>query len=80
MLNSPAGVSYWPSFEMVRWLGVYFEDVFGLEDQRSRHVSSFVIQNIIGLFLAIIQKMNLIKDHEKDNYPIVLIKLEYNLV
>ena len=52
MLNSPAGVSYWPSSEMVRWLGVYFEDVFGLEDQRSRHVSSFVIQNIIGLFLS----------------------------
>ena len=52
MLNSPAGVSYWPSFEMVRWLGVYFENVFGLEDQRSRHVSSFAIQNIIGLFLS----------------------------
>ncbi len=52
MLQSPKGVSYWPSFEMVRWLGVYFENVFGLEDQRSRHVSNFVIENIIGLFLS----------------------------
>ena len=52
MTNSPANVSYWPSFEMVRWLGVYFENVFGLEDQRSRHVSNFVIENIISLFLS----------------------------
>ena len=52
MLNSPTKVTYWPSFEMVRWLGVYFEDVFGLEDQRSRHVSNFVIENIISLFLS----------------------------
>ena len=51
MTNNPSGVSYWPSFEMVRWLGVYFENVFGLEDGRSRHVSSYVIDNIIELFL-----------------------------
>ena len=51
MTNNPSGVSYWPSFEMVRWLGVYFENVFGLEDGRSGHVSSYVIDNIIELFL-----------------------------
>jgi len=45
------GLSYWPSFEIVRWLGIYFEETFGGDDGRSRHVSGKVVDVIIRLFL-----------------------------
>lgn len=46
---------YWPSFEMVRWLGAHLQDppgpVFGADDGSSRHVSSWLVDIIIELFL-----------------------------
>ncbi len=47
---------YWPSFEIVRWIGVHFDQtkgtVFGEEDGSTRHVSHWVIAMIMDLFLS----------------------------
>ena len=49
------GVIYWPSFEIVRWLGAHFghnlPPVFGVEDGNMRHVSAWLIEIIIDQFL-----------------------------
>jgi len=48
-------VVYWPSFEIVRWLGPHFgagnPPVYGAEDGNTRHVSNWIIEMIIDLFL-----------------------------
>lgn len=48
------GVIYWPSFEMVRWLGAHYGPEFpayGGDDDNSRHVSGWLVDMIIDLFL-----------------------------
>ncbi len=49
------GILYWPSFEIVRWLGSYYgrknAPVFGGHDGKARHVSPWVVDMIIDLFL-----------------------------
>jgi hypothetical protein len=46
---------YWPSFEMVRWLGPHLGPehpaVFGHDDGNSRHVSAWMVDLIMDLFL-----------------------------
>ena len=48
-------VFYWPSFEIVRWLGTHFgsahPDVYGADDGNSRHVSAWLVDIIVDLFL-----------------------------
>ncbi len=48
-------VVYWPSFEIVRWLGPHFSGdnppVYGADDGNTRHVSTWIIEMIIDLFL-----------------------------
>lgn len=48
-------VSYWPSFEMVRWLGGHFghdfEAAFGGDDGNNRHVSTWLVDAIVDLFV-----------------------------
>src|SRR5665213_3912527 len=48
------GVYYWPSFEVVRWLGAHLTTghppVFGGDDGASRHVSMWLVRMIIRLF------------------------------
>jgi hypothetical protein len=48
-------VLYWPSFEIVRWLGPHFGPehplVYGADDDNTRHVSAWVVAMIIDLFL-----------------------------
>ena len=56
LLNeAPPGVHYWPSFEIVRWLGPHLPagspQVFGADDGASRHVSGWLVRLIIRLFL-----------------------------
>jgi hypothetical protein len=50
-----ADVLYWPSFEIVRWLGAHFgpdqPHVYGADDGNTRHVSEWVVSLIIDLFL-----------------------------
>ena len=49
------GVVYWPSFEIVRWLGPHFGPeigrIYGADDGNSRHVSSWLVDLIVRLFL-----------------------------
>lgn len=49
------GALYWPSFEIVRWLGVHFDPalgrVFGDHDGSTRHVSRWLIRMIMELFV-----------------------------
>ena len=46
---------YWPSFEIVRWAGTHlgpeYPPVYGHDDGNSRHVSSWMVNMIIDLFL-----------------------------
>ncbi len=53
--RGPGEVIYWPSFEMVRWLGAHFGpgvgQVYGAEDGNTRHVSQWLVDLIVGLFL-----------------------------
>lgn len=48
-------VVYWPSFEMVRWLGPHYGSeqppAFGAEDANTRHVSDWLVRLIVELFL-----------------------------
>jgi tetratricopeptide (TPR) repeat protein len=50
---NPPGVYYWPSFEIVRWLGIYEGSAFGAEDGTSRHVSEHYIDVIMEAFIAL---------------------------
>ena len=44
-------VHYWPSFEIVRWLGAHATlPVFGEDDSVSRHVSNWLIELIVDRF------------------------------
>jgi hypothetical protein len=45
------GVRYWPSFEIVRWVGSHLGPVFGAEDGQPRHVSNFIVDAIVGAFI-----------------------------
>ena len=48
------GVLYWPSFEMVRWLGAHYgpdHPAYAGDDDNTRHVSGWLVDMIIDLFL-----------------------------
>jgi len=51
MRNGHHGILYWPSFEIVRWLGSYIPDMYGEEDDGTTHVSARVVKIIMKLFL-----------------------------
>jgi hypothetical protein len=45
------GVYYWPSFEIVRWAGAHVSwPAYGFHDDRSRHVTRYLVGEIIGAF------------------------------
>jgi hypothetical protein len=44
-------VYYWPSFEIVRWLGAHLPPVFGEGDGLARHVNNSMIDLILRLFV-----------------------------
>jgi hypothetical protein len=44
-------VYYWPSFEIVRWLGGHIGPFFGIEEQDQRHVAPSCIRLITDLFI-----------------------------
>jgi hypothetical protein len=46
------GVYYWPSFEVVRWVGGHLPyPAFGVPDRRARHVSRYLVAEIIDAFV-----------------------------
>jgi len=46
-------VHYWPSYEMVKWIGCHTGPVFGLDDESPLHVNDEVVKRIIDSFLEI---------------------------
>ncbi|HET7402387.1 MAG TPA: GSCFA domain-containing protein [Usitatibacter sp.] len=49
--DAPPAMYYWPAFEIVRWLGAHANvQIFGEDDQVSRHVSDWVVEMIVGRF------------------------------
>lgn len=44
-------VYYWPSFEVVRWLGGHVGPFFGTGDRDQRHVAPEILDLITGLFI-----------------------------
>jgi hypothetical protein len=50
--QSLPGVYYWPSFEIVRWVGGHLPyPAFGVPDRRARHVSRYLVAEIIDAFV-----------------------------
>jgi tetratricopeptide (TPR) repeat protein len=54
-VQAASDVIYWPSFEIVRWLGPHFGPehpaVYGQDDANTRHVSGWIVRLIVDLFL-----------------------------
>ena len=45
-------VSYWPSFEIVRWAGAHVSwPAYGFHDDRARHVTRYTVGRIIDAFV-----------------------------
>lgn len=51
VLSDGDNLSYWPSFEIVRWLGGHVGPFFGIEAEDQRHVSEDILKMITGLFI-----------------------------
>jgi hypothetical protein len=52
MASRPPNVYYWPSFEIVRWVGGHLPSAaFGVDDGVSRHVSQELVGHIIDAFV-----------------------------
>lgn len=43
---------YWPSFEIVRWIGAYVPNMYGEDDGSTFHVSERVVATIVKAFLS----------------------------
>lgn len=51
MQQAEVGVYYWPSFEIVKWLGCHLPyAVYGVDDAVVRHVSRFMVLQILRSF------------------------------
>jgi tetratricopeptide (TPR) repeat protein len=53
MQLSDENVSYWPSFEIVRWLSGHTGQVFGNDDGSSLHVAQAMVELIIDCFVTV---------------------------
>lgn len=51
LLSGIPNISYWPSFEIVRWLGGHVGPFFGVEGEDNRHPARSIIDLITRLFL-----------------------------
>jgi hypothetical protein len=51
MKDAGEGTYYWPSFEIVRWLGGHIGRVFGNDDGNNHHVSDGLVTMIVELFI-----------------------------
>ncbi len=48
-----ASVYYWPSFEVIRWLGAYAGPMYGSEDGSTFHVSESVVATQVDTFMEV---------------------------
>jgi tetratricopeptide (TPR) repeat protein len=49
--EDPSNLLYWPSFEIVRWLGGHAGPFYGVDDGAAWHVSTAVVELITDLFI-----------------------------
>lgn len=47
------GLYYWPSFEVIRWLGAYTGPMYGSEDGSTFHVSEAVVATQVDTFMEV---------------------------
>ena len=52
----PDNVYYWPSFEVIRWLGAYTGPMYGAEDNSTLHVSEAVIATQVDTFMEVFSR------------------------
>lgn len=52
MKEATSGVFYWPSFEMVRWIGAHTGPAYGQDDNLTRHVNKSLVALIVDKFLG----------------------------
>ena len=50
--NKHNNIHYWPSFEMVRWVGAHTDIPTLFEDNTTRHVNNDIVKIIIENFVA----------------------------
>ncbi len=50
-VSQRAGAVYWPSFEVVRWIGGHVGPFYGVDDDSPLHVGDEVVQAITDLFI-----------------------------
>jgi hypothetical protein len=50
--DATPGVSYWPSFEAIRWLGSHVGQIFGTEGENHRHPGPSYIQAVVDEFVS----------------------------
>lgn len=51
MQSAPSDIHYWPSYEIVRWLGGHTGPAFGVDDGNARHVNKSLVDMIVRLFI-----------------------------
>ncbi len=70
VVNTVPDVNYWPSFEIVRWLGPYLpRPPFAEEDGSTRHVSLWMRDLIIGLFIEYFGSAELASANQDEALP-----------
>ncbi|HEX2872234.1 MAG TPA: GSCFA domain-containing protein [Polyangiaceae bacterium] len=52
----PENLYYWPSFEVIRWLGAYTGPMYGAEDNSTLHVSEAVIATQVDTFMEVFSR------------------------
>lgn len=62
-------VLYWPSFEIVRWFGGHFAQVFGNDDGSPFHVSQQVVNTIIECFIRTFGSVELRARLDRERQP-----------
>ncbi len=61
--TAPENIYYWPSFEIIKWLGCHLPyPVYGTDDSVVRHVSRFMVLQILRAFIAAYFGKNLSND------------------
>jgi hypothetical protein len=52
MSDAPPGVYYWPSYEIVKWVGAHLSwPAYGVDDDKARHVTRTLVSRIVDAFI-----------------------------
>ncbi|WOT06300.1 GSCFA domain-containing protein [Shewanella youngdeokensis] len=69
-------IYYWPSFEIIKWLGCHLPyPVYGTDDKVVRHVSRYMVLQILSSFTEVFYGKH-IKEQVFDNFESALVKVD----